>query len=242
MRSGRGSTGTSRGQPRARRGMARSRFLLLCIAVVSDPWIASLLVLLFFGATWLTDRLQPRVAWVPLALLSVGLFLVFRELARYDLGHADLLNAVGLIGAPVGAILGGAAWGTRRFYGWPDLGPHPSRLGLASAAVLLGVLLGTRTRDHDVADSQRVAETLRLQVLAWRASHADAWPTTLEQAVPAPPRTHMGTWDPPAFALATAPDGRRVLRFPLSTTRAYALGLEDGRWSQGPRSETAEAP
>lgn len=209
---------------------------------VSDPLLACLLVLAFFGATTLTDRLKPVVAWAPLGLLSAGSCALMFELARYDHGHGLLFFSVGWIGAPVGAILGGASWGTRRFYGWPDLGPHPSRLGLWCAALLLGVLLGAHRWPKDLAQTQERGEALRAQLLAWSSAHEGRWPASLAEAVPDPGRTLLGAWGPPEFAVGAASDGRPVLWFPISGLRAFELDLKEGRWAQVPRRGLGQRP
>lgn len=196
---------------------------------MSDPVLLSLGLLAFLGAALLTERLQPKVAWVPLAALCTASFLVFRELGRWDHGHAWLLNVVGFIGAPIGAILGGAAWGSRRFYGWPDLGPHLPRLALWCASILLGVLLGVGAVPADVAATQQQGEALRARLLAWREAHGGAWPRTLEEAVPDAPRTRIGGWNPPPFELVARGEGAApLLRFAFSATRAFELDLGEG--------------
>ncbi len=196
---------------------------------------AAALVLAFLGATTLTDRLRRPWAAAPLGLLCAALVAVFHELARWSHGQDGFFFGVGWIGAPVAAILGGASWGTRRFYGWPDLGPHPSRLALAASAVLLGVLLGTHRWPEDVARTQARGEELRRGLLAWREAHGGRWPERLEEAVPAPGPTRLGAWDPPPFELRASAGGRAVLAFPISARRAFELDLEGGGWAQAAR-------
>lgn len=194
---------------------------------MSDGLLAALLAAALFLACVLGEALRPRVAWIPMALLVAALFAGALELARYDHGHARLLTWVGWVGAPVGAILGGAAWGTRRFYGWPDLGPHPSRVGLASAAVLLGVLVGSSVKRADVEESQARGEALRTAVLAWQAAHGGALPATLDEAAPRAPRTRMGGFDPPSFTLDAA---GKAITFPITSHALLRLDLERGTW------------
>src|SRR5688500_7459276 len=117
---------------------------------MTDGLLAALLLAAFLAATTLTDRMPPRLRWLPMTLLGIAFFAGGLEFARYDHGHPLILPWVGFVIAPVGAILGGASWGTRRFYGWPDFGPHPSRVGLACGAILFGVLLGAGMRVDDV--------------------------------------------------------------------------------------------
>jgi hypothetical protein len=193
---------------------------------VSDGLLAALLLAAFLTATILGDALKPRWAWIPMALLTPACAAVFLELARYDHGHADLLTWVGFVGAPVCAILGGAAW---RFYGWPDLGPHPSRLALVSAAVLVGVLVGSRVREQDIEVSKARAEALRAE---WQATGVrEIFHKEL------PHRSRMGLIDPPRFALSTDAKGRTVIWFPISARSALALGEDDGRWDLVKRGE-----
>jgi hypothetical protein len=202
---------------------------------VPDSLLAALLLVPFYGATLAVEKLPPRVGWIPLALLCAASVLVFHELARYDHGHPDLLFAVGYVGAPVGAILGGASWGTRRFYGWPDLGPHPSRLALWCLTILLAVMLGTRQRADDLLVTKGRAEDLRRQLIAWRDAHAGAWPATLDAVGRDTPRTALGAWDPPPFALRATP---AALAFPVSARTAFVLRLDDGTWLEERRDPT----
>jgi hypothetical protein len=207
---------------------------------MSDGLLAALLLAAFLTATTLTDRLGPRVRWLPMALLSAVLFTGGLELARYDHGHAFLLTWVGFVIAPLGAILGGASWGTRRFYGWPDFGPHPSRVGLACAAILFGVLLGAGMQAEDVRVSKERAEALRGELLAWRTAHGGAWPATLGEAVPQAPRSRMGAFGPPGYWLARDAAGVASIAFPLSARSMLTLGLDDGTWVRSPRRDPPE--
>ena len=197
---------------------------------MSDTLLAALLLVPFYAATLATDAVPRRLRWVPLGVLCAASFVLFLELTRYDHGHAQLLFAVGTIGAPLGAIFGGASWGTRRFYGWPDLGPHPSRLGLWSLAILLGVLLGARQREQDVLVSQERGEELRRQVAAWRETHGATGPASLEEAAPQAPRTRMGWFSPPPFELRADPRGAPTIVFPISSQHELRLPLAGRSW------------
>ena len=199
------------------------------MAGVSDGLLAALLLAAFLAATILASALRPRLAWIPIALVAGACFGGFLELARYDHGHARFLTWVGFVGAPVCAILGGAAWGSRRFYGWPDLGPHPSRLGLVSAAVLLGVLLGSRVREQDIEVSKARAESLRTGSFEFHR-----WPRLTEIVGE---RSRMGLLDPPPFTYSKDPKGQSLISFPISSRSALALGMDDGRWNRRERGK-----
>lgn len=197
---------------------------------MSDPLIAALTLVPFYFATLATDAVPTRLRWLPLGLLCALSFLVMWELTRYDQGHGEVLFLVGTVGAPLGAIFGGASWGTRRFYGWPDLGPHPSRLGLWCLAILLGVLVGSKHREVDVRMSQERGDALIAQVEAWRKTHGGAAPASLAAAVPDAPTTRMGSWAPPAFELRAGAEGTLALVFPLSTHVEMRRTLGVGGW------------
>lgn len=202
---------------------------------MNDTLLAALLLLPFYAATLATDAVPRRIRWLPLGLLCALSLVAFWELARYDHGHGQLLFQVGTIGAPLGAIFGGASWGTRRFYGWPDLGPHPSRLGLWCLAILLGVLIGTQQREQDVAISKERGEDLRLQVAAWSAAHGGQAPASLAEAVPQAPRTRMGWLAPPPFELSADAKGAPRLGFPVSSRHALWVPLAGGEWEAARR-------
>jgi hypothetical protein len=200
---------------------------------MSAPLLAALTLVPFYFATMATDALPVRLRWLPLGGLCALSFAATFELTRFDHGHEEALFLVGALGAPIGAILGGAAWGTRRFYGWPDLGPHPSRLGLWCAAILLGVLAGTRQKADDVAVSQARGDEIARKVLAWREAHGGAVPPSLEAAVPDAPRTRMGWLAPPAYTLHAEPGGALVLEFPVSSTFSRRRLLASEEWTRG---------
>ncbi len=209
---------------------------------MSDTLLAALLLVPFYAATLATEALPRRLCWLPLGVLSAASFVLFLELTRYDHGHAQFLFAVGTIGAPLGAIFGGASWGTRRFYGWPDLGPHPSRLALWSLAILLGVLVGSRQREQDVLVSQERGEALRQQVAAWREAHGGTDPASLAEAAPQAPRTRMGCFAPPAFELALDARGVPSIAFPISSQHELRLPLAGGAWEGVRRGRGAPCP
>jgi hypothetical protein len=199
---------------------------------MSAPLLAALTLVPFYFATLATDAMPARLRWLPLGLLCALSFAAMFELTRFDHGHAEVLFLVGTLGAPIGAILGGAAWGTRRFYGWPDLGPHPSRLGLWCAVLLLGVLAGTRQKADDVAVSQARGDDLARRVLAWREAHPGATPASLEAAVPDAPRTRMGWIAPPPYALHVDAAGALALELPVSSTVVLRRPIASGEWAR----------
>lgn len=195
-----------------------------------DALLAALTLLPFYAATLATDRLPPRWRPLPMAVLCLLSLAAACELTRYDQGRGQLLFLVGTVGAPLGAIFGGASWGTRRFYGWPDLGPHPSRLGLWCLALLLGVMVGSQLREGDVRESQARGDALLARVQAWRAAHPGAAPASLEAIAPDAPPTRMGWLAPPAFALVTEPGGGLALSFPVATHVDMRRKLDGGGW------------
>jgi hypothetical protein len=197
---------------------------------VTDSLIAALTLVPFYLATLATDQVPRRIRWLPLGSLCVLSFLLAWELTRYDQGHGQALFLVGTVGAPLGAIFGGASWGTRRFYGWPDLGPHPSRLGLWCLAILLGVLVGSKHREQDVRVSQERGDALIARVEAWRQAHGGATPASLAAAAPDAPTTRMGSLAPPPFELRTLEGGALALVFPLSTHVEMRRTLGAGGW------------
>ena len=196
---------------------------------MSTPLAASLLVVAFAVATVLAETLPRRVAWLPIGLLCAVGFWIFFELARFDHGHAELLFTVGLLGAPIVAIFGGAAWGTRRFYGWPDFGPHPGRAALVAAAILAGVLAGSRTKEGDVRRTRAQAEGMRVRLVSWQEEHG-RWPGRLEPNKASAPRTHMGALAPPPYAYGLDRDGRAVIEFPVDSERRLVLDVATGVW------------
>ncbi len=180
---------------------------------MSASLAACLLVVSFAAASLCVDSLK-KWRHAPLAALCAVCFALWMELARYDHGHGDVLFSIGWVGAPIVAIFGGASWGTRRFYGWPDLGPHPSRAGALAAFIVLGVLVGSQVKVGDVETSMQGADALRA---TWRQAGARAaggFPTTIEAFAPDAPRTSMGLFAPPAF-LYGLDEGQPVIGFPL---------------------------
>ncbi len=206
-----------------------------------DALLAALLLLPFYAATLATDRLPARWRALPLALLCAVSLAALCELTRYDQGRGQLLFLVGTVGAPLGAIFGGASWGTRRFYGWPDLGPHPSRLGLWCLSLLLGVMAGSQWRAADVRESQARGDALLERVQAWRTAHPGAAPASLEAIAPDAPSTRMGWLAPPAFALVAEPDGGLALSFPVATHVDMRRKLGGGGW-EALRARPAAGP
>ena len=169
--------------------------------------------LAFLAATALANRLPSTMRFLPhavLAALSLGLFF---ELARYDQGYPGVLYTVGFLAAPIIAIFGGAAWGSRRLYGWPDLGPGPPRAALIAAAVLAGVLWGVRHKERDVRETEA-------RVNAWINAGAKG----------PPPRTTLGFVAPPPVAQRTNPDGTVRWSFPLGNDRWRERDPASGTW------------
>ena len=191
--------------------------------------LAVLLLLVFAALDALGDRLPPRARRLPLALYAVALGFLGMEWARWDHGRPEWLRGIGWIGAPVVVIFGGALWGVRKWYGWPDLGPVPGRLAGVAAALLVGVLLGTRAKASDVETTLARGDAVAHDVLAWRDAHGGRWPASLEETGRRAPSTLMGLLDPPTFRYE--PDGPR-LSFPLSTGRELVRDLSpaDAKW------------
>jgi len=170
---------------------------------------------------------------VRLALFVVGvlLFAGFLELARYDHGYEDLLFLGGFVVAPLVLILAGSLWGSRRFYGWPDLGRYPGRVALLCLAVVAGVLVGTNVKRDDVAASKQAAEAMRGRLVAWRAAHEGRWPEHLSDAVDEVPVTRLGVLAPPAYEYLVTPEEAR-LSFPVSSHLCLVLDLPTGAWRE----------
>jgi hypothetical protein len=193
------------------------------------------LAALFLGATLLAD--VARGAWkaAPVLVLAAVAFWAAVEIARYDHGFTDVLVKVGWVGAPVVLIVCGALWGSRRFYGYPDLGPHPGRAALVALAIVLGVQVGRSLSLGDAAESERRALAIERDVLAWRDGHGGAWPATLAEAAPDAPTSRMGSVRPPPFAYAREGEGA-TLAFPLSGGRRRVRLLGQGTWrvEEGP--------
>lgn len=177
------------------------------------------------------ERRPARGAALPLLALAAVLLLAGVELARNDHGLATVVFPVAFVAAPVLVIFGGAAAGARRFYGWPDLGPTPGRLAAVAAALLLGVLVGTRVREADVEASMARGRALAATLAARRAA-TGAWPARLED-VGAPPTTRLGWVAPPPFAWDPS-TGR--LSFPVSARTRFELdaGTPGAPWAQVP--------
>ena len=167
----------------------------------------------FAGASALAAHMRAGTKWMPHAVLAGIAFVLFFELARYDQGYSNVLYWVGFLVAPILAIFGGAAWGSRRVYGWPDLGPSPSRAALVSAAVLVGVLMGVRTKVDDVQKSEAALK-------AW-VQHG---------AVGVPPRTTLGFLAPPEPEKGLDEDGDEVWGFPVGNQRWRLMKVDALTW------------
>ena len=186
---------------------------------MTAPLLGLLLVLGFFGLEALGERLVPRLSRGPLVLYGLALALFGMEIARYDRGHADWSLWICFVGAPVLVIFGGAAAGARRGYGWPDLGPTPGRLAAVAGALLVGVLLGAQVHASDVEASEARGLEVRAALRAYEAAHG-APAKSVEDALPAAPRTRMGWFSPPPYAWDPA---TRTLSFPVGGGFARAL-------------------
>lgn len=203
---------------------------------------ASVIAILFASATLFADRLPEKRRWIPVTLLALVLGFCFFELARHDHGHTRVLSLMGWIVAPLVLIFGGASWGTRRFYGWPDFGPHPSRAAVVALGILLGVLWGSNAQLQDLRASQRTAETLREQILAFRSANADQWPASLGLVADPVPTTSMGMLAPPPFRYGRDVQGKTVLAIPLGGTGHMQLDLDAGVWERRPRAPRSLTP
>ena len=176
-----------------------------------------------------SERLPARARALPLAGYALVLAFLGMEWARHDHGRPEWLLGIGFVGAPLVVIFGGALGGARRWYGWPDLGPAPGRLAAVAAALLVGVLLGSRAKAADVATSRARGEAIASSLRAWRDAHGGRWPTTLEEGAPSAPRTAMGLLAPPSFRYD--PAGPR-LAFPVSSDRELVLDVASpGAWT-----------
>ena len=149
----------------------------------------------------------------PHALLAAAAFVLFFEISRYDQGYPSLLTWIGFLVAPVLAIFGGAAWGSRRLYGWPDLGPAPSRIALIAAAVLVGVLMGMRQKPKDIQASEQALEQ-------WVRSGATGEPGA----------TRLGFLAPPVPSKGVDADGQSAWGFPVGNDHWRMLRLHDMSW------------
>jgi hypothetical protein len=187
---------------------------------------AGLLVLFVLAEAW-GERLTGGRRRLPLLGYAIVLLLAGVELARNDHGLAEVVFPVAFVAAPILVIFGGAAAGVRRFYGWPDLGPTPGRLAAVAAALLVGVLVGTRVREADVEASMGRGREIAI-AMAWRQRGTGAWPARIEDLFPDPPRTRLGWIAPPPFAWDPA---TTRLSFPVTARIAFEL---DARRPEAP--------
>lgn len=190
---------------------------------------AGLLVAFVAAEAW-GERLQGGRRRLPLLGYALLLLLAGVEFARNDHGFADVVFPIAFVAAPVLVIFGGSAAGVRRFYGWPDLGPTPGRLAAVAAALLLGVLAGTRVREADVEASMGRGREVAI-ALAWRQQGTGVWPARLEELFPDPPRTRLGWFAPPPFTWDPA---TARLSFAVSSRHAFELDARDPKapWKQ----------
>lgn len=196
---------------------------------MSAALAAAALVVLFLAAALWADALPGRRQLLPPALLAALCFLVFLELARYDHGYREVLYKIGVLGAPIVLIFAASAWGTRRFYGWPDFGPQPGRAALVCVAILAGVYIGTAFHDQDVEATKVRGNAIAREVRNWRDAHEGRWPAKLEDAVDPVESTRMGGWASPPFTYERTEKGA-VLSFPASSRMRLELDLDGDGW------------
>jgi hypothetical protein len=194
---------------------------------VSTAIALALIVLAFGACTWAGRRLPGPGRWIPHALLSAALFAAAFETARFDHGYTDAVFAVSFVAAPLVAIFAGSAWGSARFYGWPNFGPTAGWAALAAFAVIGGTLTGSRTAEHDLERSQRTAVAVRERLHEWRGEHG-TWPPDLEAVGVVAPRSSMGALNPPPIVYE--PGSKPTLSFAISGARRVILDVDTGRW------------
>lgn len=204
---------------------------------MTAPLLATILVVLFAGASLWADTLSPRRQSLPIIFLCGLVFPLFFELARYDHGWSDAYFAITWIGAPIVAILGGALWGSRKFYGYPDLGSVPSRAAAVAAVILLAVFIGVQAKQTDVKKSQAGAEELRTAWLAWVEAHDGKIPPTLETFAPDAPHSSMGFVSPPPFVYGRSTHFSVAIGFPYGDSQHAVLDLATGKWNH-PREQS----
>jgi hypothetical protein len=180
----------------------------------------------------LAGRVGPRGGAIARGGLFLALGAVATEFARFDHGRPEWLFAIGFVAAPVVVIFGGAAWGVRRWYGFPDLGPLPGRLALAAGGLVAGMLVGQQVKVADVRASEERGVEIWAKVRAHRAARGGEWPARLSDAVPDAPPSRMGAVAPPPYRYDPA---KRTLSFPVRTgaERVLDLAAESPSW-RGP--------
>jgi hypothetical protein len=191
---------------------------------VPAPALGAVLLVAFLALEALTERMK-RWRWLPLGVLGLVLGAAGMELARYDHGQPDWLLWIGWVGAPVATIFGGALWGARRWYGWPDLGPAPGRLAAVASALLVGILVGSRVKESDVTESMRRADLYAATVRENEFRRVMTMGTEYE-------RTAMGWFAPPRYAYD---EGTGILSFPIGGGRQMTLDVraqaKDAKWT-----------
>ncbi len=181
-----------------------------------DPRLTTCLILaLFTACTLFADRLGERARKWPVVLCAVLLGFAFFEIARYDHGFSETLVWVGWIGAPLVAIFGGAAWGVRKFYGWPDFGVHPPRAALVALAILLGVHVGSRVKVIDVRISQERVEQAAASTIS------EPLPSSRMGWLAPPPIERLRRGDKHLLTFAVASDAFRVFDPSSRTWRTH---------------------
>ena len=191
---------------------------------------AGTLLLAFAIAETVATKSGRRGGALVRGAFAVALAAVSCEFARFDHGHPDWLFSIGFVAAPVLLIFSGAAWGARKWYGWPDLGPLPGRLALSTVGLLVGILVGQQMKVADVVESQERGVVIWQKVKEWRAAHGGEWPARIEDAAPDAPPSRMGLVAPPPFEYHRA---KRTLSFPVRTGTDLVLDLaaESPKWS-----------
>ncbi len=192
------------------------------------PMTGAVILLAFLGATLAADACSARWRFAPTLLLGLGRGALFMEWTRFSHGHTDTLFWVGWIAAPLVSIFGGAAWGVRRFYGWPDLGVHPPRAAAVAACILVGVLAGSRLHAKDVEESQQRLDAL----LAAQTPEATICATA----------SLMGRWSPPPYEKRVDAQGQAWWAFPTGADSWLARPPGEVRWRRFDGSQLLAAP
>lgn len=184
------------------------------------------LLLLFLAFTLWIEK-APLAGWLGLGLLAVAAGYCFYELARYDLGYPEIVAWIGWLACPIIVIFGASAWGTRRFYGWPNLGPHPGRAAIVAGAIVLGMLAGADKHVEDERTTLRLVREIHAKLEA-RAKATGHWPASLEAVGHADARSSMGTIDPPPIRYGLDHNGQPSLAFAVSSSVYRTLELAHG--------------
>lgn len=184
------------------------------------------LLLLFLAFTLWIEK-TPVGGWIGLGLLAVAAGYCFYELARYDLGYPEVVAWIGWLACPIIVIFGASAWGTRRFYGWPNLGPHPGRAALVAGAIVLGMLAGADQHVEDERTTLRLVREIHAKLEA-KAKASGHWPTSLEAVGHADAMSSMGSVEPPPIRYGLDHNGQPALAFAVSSSVYRTLELVHG--------------